>query len=167
MESNRCCHCSLSWGHTIAAATAVCAFAILLESAADMQMDAFQAARRERRSDALVLEAGLWRWSRHPNYLGEILWWWGLWLFGIPESAAWVVAGPMLVTLLFLCISVKLLEDRQLQNKGDAYRAYRRRVPSALLLLPPPLGHWVGRMLSRWGSCPPDVGCDRSHTVLG
>ena len=130
-------------------AASVCAGAILLEAAADMQMDAFQAARREKRSDACILETGLWAWSRHPNYLGEVLWWWGLWLFGVREAEAWVVAGPLLITALFLGVSVKLLEDRQLQNKGDAYRAYKQRVPSALLLVPPPLGRWLGQRLCR------------------
>ena len=134
-----------------ACAVAVCAGAILLEAAADMQMDAFQAARREKRSDALILEAGLWAWSRHPNYLGEVLWWWGLWLFGMREAEAWVVAGPLLITALFLLVSIKLLEDRQLEHKGDAYREYQRRVPSALLLVPPPVGRWLGHRLCKAG----------------
>ena len=132
-------------------AASVCAGAILLEAAADMQMDAFQAARREKRSDACILETGLWAWSRHPNYLGEVLWWWGLWLFGVREAEAWVVAGPLLITALFLGVSIKLLEDRQLEHKGDAYREYRTRVPSTLLLVPPPVGRWLGRRLCKAG----------------
>ena len=116
-----------------------------------MQMDAFQAARREKRSDASILETGLWAWSRHPNYLGEVLWWWGLWLFGVREAEAWVVAGPLLITALFLGVSIKLLEDRQLEHKGDAYREYLTRVPSALLLVPPPVGRWLGRRLCKAG----------------
>ena len=54
-----------------AAAAVVCACAILLEATADMQMDSFQAAKREKRTDATIMETGLWGWSRHPNYLGE------------------------------------------------------------------------------------------------
>ena len=83
--------------------------------------------------------------------LGEVLWWWGLWLFGMREAEAWVVAGPLLITALFLGVSIKLLEDRQLEHKGDAYREYRMRVPSALLLVPPPVGRWLGRRLCKAG----------------
>ena len=50
----------------------------------------------------------------------------------------------MLITLLFLGVSIKLMEDRQLKNKGEAYEAYRRAVPSSLVPLPP----WCGRASS-------------------
>ena len=51
-----------------------------------------------------------------------------------------VVVGPVLITLLFLGVSIKLMEDRQLKNKGEAYEAYRRAVPSSLVPLPPRCG---------------------------
>lgn len=123
--------------------------AILLEAVSDLQMDAHIAARREKRTDVKVLQTGLWAWSRHPNYLGEISWWWGVWLLSraaTTPAPAWFpgLAGPLSITFLFTAISVKLIEDRQLENKGDDYRAYMRQVPSALLLLPPALGKWLG-----------------------
>merc|ERR1719327_1575250 len=110
-------------------------------------MDRFQAAKREKRIDALVIDRGLWLWSRHPNYLGEILWWWGLWLFSVCSSPIWVISGPLAITFLFLCVSIKLLEDRQLQNKGEAYVDYKRCVGSPLLLLPPALNQRLGQWL--------------------
>lgn len=134
-------------GATDGIGAGICVCAILLEAAADMQMDAFQAARREHKIDSPVINRGLWMWSRHPNYLGEMSWWWGLYCIGAPASPVWVVVGPSLITVLFVGISIKLLEDRQLENKGDAYRAYKRAVPSALLLLPPPLNRAIGRSL--------------------
>ena len=125
-------------------ATAVTAGAILLEAIADVQMDWHIQARREKRTDATVLRSGLWAWSRHPNYLGELSFWWGLWLFGAPIAPRWALCAPSAITFLFVGISVKLLEDRQLENKGESYRLYQREVPSALLLVPPPLGRALG-----------------------
>lgn len=118
-------------------AALLCVAGILLELLADRQMDAFQALKRARRTEALVIERGLWLCSRHPNYFGELLWWWGVWLLGAHSAPWWVVSGPVAITLLFQFISVPLMEDRQLQSKGFAFRAYRRRVRSSLLPLPP------------------------------
>jgi len=134
---------------TDALAVAVCVLAIWLEAAADLQMDTFQAARREKRTDATVIDRGLWMWSRHPNYLGELSWWWGLYFFGAPAVPAWVAAGPGAMTFLFVGISIKLMEDRQMKLKPEAFSAYRRAVPSSLLLLPPPLNRALGRWLHR------------------
>jgi steroid 5-alpha reductase family enzyme len=115
----------------------MCVSGVLLELIADRQMDAFQDAKKQRVTAATVIDRGLWLYSRHPNYLGEMTWWWGIYLFGLHSDApAWVAIGPLGITFLFNFISVKLLEDRQLANKGDAFRGYQRRVPSALLPLP-------------------------------
>jgi steroid 5-alpha reductase family enzyme len=141
-----------------ASASALALFAIALEALSDVQMDHFRlqaaAARRQAQgreghaaAPVPVLSTGLWGWSRHPNYLGEMLWWWALWLFGCAVAPRWTVCGPVAITALFNLISVDLLETRQLANKGDAYRAYKRQVPSALLLVPPPLGRALGRLL--------------------
>jgi steroid 5-alpha reductase family enzyme len=135
---------ALPVGISDAAGSIVCACAILLEMAADIQLDWHQAARREKRTEEVILRTGLWAWSRHPNYLGELMFWWGLWIFGAPVAPRWVVCGPLGITFLFTCISVKLVEDRQLANKGDLYRAYQREVPSPLLLLPPSVCRWFG-----------------------
>ena len=118
--------------------TCVCVAGILLELFADKQMDAFQAAKRRQKTDAVVLDRGLWLRSRHPNYAGEILWWWGAWILSTSSDApAWVLAGPCGITLLINLVSIPLLEERQLLNKGDEYRAYQRRVPSSLVPIPP------------------------------
>ena len=61
-----------------------------------------------------------------------------------PVAPAWMLVGPCSIIFLFVFISVKLIEDRQLANKGDAYKLYMRDVPSALLLVPPPLGKAIG-----------------------
>ena len=78
---------------TDAAGAAVCFGAVLLEAASDLQMDAFVAARREHRTDATVIDRGLWMWSRHPNYLGLCSFGW---------AAAWW-ASPSLVHRCMSC----------------------------------------------------------------
>lgn len=139
-------------------ALAVSTAAILLEACADMQMDEHIAAKREHRTDVIVLKTGLWAWSRHPNYLGEISWWLGVWFFSLSApDAPWLpgIAGPLSITFLFTAISVKLIEDRQLDNKGEHYRQYTQETPSSLLLLPPQLGRRLGAWM--YSDAPPPM----------
>jgi len=83
-----------------------------------------------------VNDSGLWKYSRHPNYLGEITMWWGIYLMllAIDPSKYWFFLGPLANTLLFLFISIPLMEGRQIKNKPD-YLAYQAKT-SMLLLLP-------------------------------
>ena len=76
-----------------AVALAVTAGGIAVEAVADRQLRRFL---RSRRDPSDVLQTGLWRLSRHPDYFGEITFWWGLWLFGLAADPgrAWTVVGP-------------------------------------------------------------------------
>ena len=129
-----------------AAAACVSLGAISLEATADLQMDAFQRERQTMVTTAPVIDRGVWLWSRHPNYFAEASWWWGLWFLsarsGGPGGLAWI--GPAGITSLFLLISIKLLEDRQLRTKGAAYLEYMRDVPSDLIPIPPALARVLG-----------------------
>jgi len=129
---------------------------ILLETVSDLQMNHFISSKREKRTDEVIMNTGLWSLSRHPNYLGEIFFWWGLFLFAASSNDDdddpnrfrwWVALGPTGVTLLIAFISIKLMEDRQLERKGNDYVRYRRRVGSSLLPLPPFLNGLLGRWL--------------------
>jgi steroid 5-alpha reductase family enzyme len=112
---------------------------LVVEAAADAQKSAFKAKVENRER---FLESGLWRYSRHPNYFGEMLVWWGLFVFAVPflHGAAFaVVLGPVFITLLLLFVSGIPLLERSAETKyGDdpAYRAYKRRT-SILVPLPP------------------------------
>jgi steroid 5-alpha reductase family enzyme len=114
-------------------ATAVTVTAILLELISDRQLYRF---RMQRTSSGQVCRQGLWRCSRHPNYLGEVLFWWGIFLFGIAASGAylWTVIGPIIVTLLFIFLSIPMMEKRELKRKPD-YREYRKDTPPLVPLL--------------------------------
>ena len=103
---------------------AICLAAACLQLVADTQSHSFRRGHRGQ-----VCNVGLWKHGRHPNYLGEILMWWGVWLMyvsvaGIKEKP-WLVAGPVLMTCMFRFISVPLMENRQLKNK-PGYAEYRK-----------------------------------------
>lgn len=104
--------------------------AIVLEARADRIMRAFRASPHP---PGQVCEAGPWGWLRHPNYLGELGFWWGLYLFSAaaePE-AEWAALGPLVITAMLVLYSAPAL-DRRMATRYPAYRAYMRRVPSLL-----------------------------------
>lgn len=111
-------------------------FGMLFEAVADAQMARF---RRESAGSDGVMDRGLWRYSRHPNYFGEACVWWGLWLaaLGIAgAAAAWSVVSPLLMTFLLLRVSGVSLLEEELPSRRPAYRAYQRRT-SAFFPRPP------------------------------
>jgi steroid 5-alpha reductase family enzyme len=116
-----------------AAAFVVTAGAIALEGVADQQLRAF---RLSNPPPGSILATGVWSLCRHPNYLGEIGLWWGLYLFALAadRSAWWALAGPLAITLLFAFVSVPMLDKRSLERR-PGYRDHMARVP-ALLPLP-------------------------------
>jgi steroid 5-alpha reductase family enzyme len=121
------------------AGAAIWLLGLVLEAVADAQKAAFRA-RDENRGR--FIGSGLWRYSRHPNYFGEMLVWWGLFLYAVPAlhgAAFAVVTGPVFITLLLLFVSgIPPLERSANAKYGDdpTYREYRRRT-SILVPLPP------------------------------
>ncbi len=112
-----------------AAGAIVTAGAICLEGVSDLQMDSF---RKNRSNDSDVFEGGLWGVVRHPNYLGEILFWWGIWIFSAAaHQAIQTIFAPVIVTGLFVAISIPMIE-RRLSERRESYDEYRKRVHSLL-----------------------------------
>lgn len=116
----------------------------VVEATSDQQKLAFKNAPENRGKWCAV---GLWKYSRHPNYFGEILLWWGVFVASTPvlEGAEWlVIFGPIFLTLLLLFLSgIPLLEESADKKFGNVatYRHYKK-VTSPLVLLPPALyGH--------------------------
>lgn len=72
-----------------------------------------------------ICKVGLWKHGRHPNYFGEILMWWGIWVQWAGHSLDWTIAGAIAITALFLGISIPLMESRQMKNK-PGYAEYRK-----------------------------------------
>jgi steroid 5-alpha reductase family enzyme len=108
---------------------AVCAFAILMELLADIQMDRYK--NRPQPKSPYIAE-GVWLWCRHPNYLGEVLFWWGVWLMQASVVPIfWTVAGALLITLLFVFVSIPMMEKHVLEGRPE-YAEYIKNVPMIL-----------------------------------
>ncbi|MEX1312432.1 MAG: DUF1295 domain-containing protein [Candidatus Sulfomarinibacteraceae bacterium] len=112
-------------------AAAVTLTAIAVETVADRQMRAAVAGGN---LGDRTFRGGLWSVSRHPNYLGEIGFWWGIYLFALAADPGrwWTVFGPLAVTILFLTVSLPLIEERMRARRVD-YETVSREVP---LLIP-------------------------------
>ncbi len=101
---------------------AMCLGAATVQLVADTQIHRFRAANPGR-----TCNVGLWKNGRHPNYFGEILFWWGVWtMYASARGIDWLVLGPVAMTALFLFISIPTMERRQLSNKPD-YAEYRKK----------------------------------------
>jgi steroid 5-alpha reductase family enzyme len=101
--------------------------AVTLELVADVQMHRFVAERRP----GAAMDRGLWAWSRHPNYVGEVGFWFSLALFGIaalPRDAWWLFVGVALMVAMFLGASIPLMEKRSLERR-PSYQDVIDRVP--------------------------------------
>jgi len=101
--------------------------AVALQGTADVQMHKF---RKNRTGN--FIRKGLWKYSRHPNYLGEILMWWGVALAAVcvMPTRWWLLAGAVANTLLFVCISIPLAEKRQSRKEG--YERYKQETRALL-----------------------------------
>jgi steroid 5-alpha reductase family enzyme len=108
--------------------------AVLLQLVADGQMRRFIS----HRAPGEAMDRGLWAWSRHPNYFGEITFWCALGLFGLaasPDDWWWVFAGTAAMLAMFLGASIPMMERRSLERR-PAYQDVIDRVPM-LVPLPP------------------------------
>ena len=111
-----------------------------IEVVADAQKRAF---RRDPANDGRFIDSGLWAWSRHPNYFGEITLWLGVAIVAVPSLSGWqyvTLVSPLFVTLLLTRISgIPMLEARAKKRWGDepAYQSYVARTP---VLVPRPPG---------------------------
>ena len=82
------------------------------------------------------MSSGLWAYSRHPNYFGEVAFWWGLYLFALAADPGywWTIVGPCAVTALFLTASIPLMDKRSLDRRPG----YAARMESTSALIPWP-----------------------------
>ncbi len=105
---------------------AVAAFGVSFETVADWQMMRFKATRTAQDE---VMDRGLWRYSRHPNYFGEAVFWWGIWIASASMGGAWAVFSPLLMTWLLTRVSGVPLLEADLQQRSPAYRDYLLSTP--------------------------------------
>ena len=98
----------------------------VFEAGGDWQLSRFLADPANR---GKVMDRGLWRYTRHPNYFGDTLVWWGLGLFALPAGAWWALVGPAVMTVLIVRVSGVALTDQQMAggSRRHGYEEYVRR----------------------------------------
>ncbi len=103
----------------------------LIESAADLQLESFVVSHPGK-----LMKKGLWKYSRHPNYFGELMQWWGIGVMALSVDYGWIsLIGPIVLTFLLLYVSgVPLAEKRS--EKRDGWAEYKRRT-STIIPVPP------------------------------
>lgn len=112
----------------------IAAGGIIIESVADLQLARFKRAPDSR---GKVMDRGLWRYSRHPNYFGDFLVWWGIFLLAFsPGSYPITAIGPAIMSIMLLRVSGVALLEKDIAERRPAYADYIRRT-SAFVPLPP------------------------------
>lgn len=103
----------------------VWAAALIGEGIADSQLARF---KRSSPGPERVCDAGLWRYSRHPNYFFQSFLWWGLFLMALPAAWGWtsIVAPLSMLHFLLNVTGIPLTEKLAVEKRGDAYREYQR-----------------------------------------
>ncbi len=121
---------------TTAVSYLVMLFAIIIELISDLQLFIF---RKKNTVSGAIMNKGLWKYSRHPNYFGEIVFWASIWLTYFSAESDFMIgllmcACPIVIFVLFQFVSIPMLEKRQLKNKVG-YKEYMENT-NALLIVP-------------------------------
>jgi steroid 5-alpha reductase family enzyme len=105
----------------------------LFESIGDYQLMLF-VKRKQNKSD--IMQTGLWKYTRHPNYFGEVLVWWGIFIIVVPlPYGIWAIMSPITISFLLLYVSgIPMLEAKYEHNQ--AFQAYKKRTSAFFPMLP-------------------------------
>jgi len=112
---------------------AVWAAGLLFETVGDYQLARFKA---DPSNQGQVMNRGLWRYTRHPNYFGDFLVWWGLYLIALANGAWWSFVGPLVMSIFLMRISGVTLLERKLKQRREGYADYIQST-SAFFPMPP------------------------------
>jgi len=114
----------------------ICIGAVFIQMIADRQMASFRIKNQGKRQ---CINEGLWKFSRHPNYFGEVAMWWGVYLmyFGTKPTIDFRIVPPILMTCLFLFISIPMMENKILRSRPE-YQVYQRSVSMLIPFFPKP-----------------------------
>jgi steroid 5-alpha reductase family enzyme len=97
---------------------------VFFEAAGDWQLARF---KRDPANAGRVMDRGLWRYTRHPNYFGDFCVWWGFYLIALSAGAWWTIIGPLIMSFLLLRFSGVRLLERDIGERRPAYAEYVRR----------------------------------------
>lgn len=102
----------------------------LFETVGDWQLKQFKA---NPENAGKVMDRGLWRYTRHPNYFGDALLWWGYFMFALDQTGGWIfIFSPVLMTFLLMQVSGVALLEKSLSDSKPAYRDYIARTSAFL-----------------------------------
>jgi steroid 5-alpha reductase family enzyme len=113
-----------------------------VESVADWQLARFKRIPTNR---GRVMDRGLWRYTRHPNYFGDCCVWWGFYLIALAAGGWWTVIGPLLMSFLLLRVSGVTLLERDIGERRPAYRDYVLRTNAFFPGPPKRTTHGIGK----------------------
>lgn len=117
---------SLTWLDFVG--VALFAVGFFFESVGDWQLSRFKA---DPANKGQVMDSGLWRYTRHPNYFGDFCVWWGIFLVALARpELAWTVIGPIVMSVLLLRVSGVALLERSIKKRRPGYEEYVRRTSS-------------------------------------
>lgn len=97
---------------------------VVFEGVGDLQLARF---KQQRDSEGKVMDQGLWRYTRHPNYFGDFCVWWGLYLVAMAGGAWWTVFSPLLMSFLLLRVSGVAMLEKTIGSRRPGYDEYVRR----------------------------------------
>lgn len=107
-----------------AAGALVWVFGFIFESAGDYQLSRFKS---DPSNKGKIMQSGLWKYTRHPNYFGESVMWWGIFIIALNVTLGWTaVISPVIITLLLLKVSGVSLTEKDYSD-NPAYQEYVRR----------------------------------------
>lgn len=122
----------LTWLDWVGCAVWVIGF--LFESVGDLQLALF---KHDRRNKGKVMNRGLWRFTRHPNYFGDALLWWGVFLIALSTPQGfWTAIGPVIMTVLLMKVSGVALLEKTLTRTKPEYRDYVERTSAFFPWIP-------------------------------
>ena len=104
-----------------------CAIGFIFEAGGDYQLYRF---KKNQKNKGKVLNTGFWKYTRHPNYFGDVLVWWSYGLFSIAAGGYWQVIGAIFMTFLIIKVSGVALLEKTLHNTKPKYKEYVEKTNS-------------------------------------
>lgn len=123
-------------------AIALWLFGFYFEASSDWQLLRF---KNKPDNKGKVLDAGLWKYSRHPNYFGEFCIWWSFFLFALPSGGWWTIYAPVLMAFLLLKVSGVVLMEKDISHRRPEYQDYVNRTSAFFPALPKKQSDMQGR----------------------
>ena len=110
----------------------ICLVGVAIESLADIQLARFKSNSNNK---GIVMDKGLWRYSRHPNYFGDSLFWWGIFIISFSmTNNFFIIISPIIMTYLLIKVSGIALLEHQIKDKKIGYDEYIKSTSSFIIL---------------------------------